>query len=445
MADDHSAHAISAYGSRIISTPNIDRLAEEGMRFTNCFNVNSLCAPSRAVLITGKYNHHNGFIRNGDTFDGSQLTFPKLLQAAGYETGLIGKWHLKSQPSGFNYYSVIPGQGQFFDPLFKNSGKSWEMTETIKGYLTDIITDKAIAWMERQDADTPFCLMIHHKAPHTPHLYPQKYENLFANEDLPVPENFWAKYQQRGRALYESQGRWSKLDFIKPNHFIIPVPDNLKLGTKEYKAWSYQTFFKGYFRLVAALDDNIGRLLDYLDKSGLAENTVVIYTSDNGFFLGDFGLFNKMWMYEESLRLPLLVRYPGKVKANTVNENIISILDFAPTILDYARAEIPDELQGQSFRSILMGNEPPDEHKAHYYHYYGQYDVPAHYGLRTLKYKLIHYYEDDSWELYDIVKDPRETRNIYNQPERAAIIGKLKTRLEKMRLQFESTIKTDIK
>jgi arylsulfatase A-like enzyme len=437
MADDHASHAISAYGSNLINTPNIDRLAKEGMRFTNCFNVNSLCAPSRAALITGKYSHHNGFMRNGDKFDGSQLTFPKLLQRAGYETALIGKWHLKSQPTGFDYYSVIPGQGEFFGPSFRDSGKPWQESKVVNGYLTDIITDKATKWIDKRDSSKPFCMMVHHKAPHTPHLYPKKYENLYSDADIPMPESFRADYKQRGKALVESQGRWSKLDNIKPNHFKEPIPERLKRGTKAYKEWSYQNFFKGYLRLVAALDDNVGRLLAHLDKSGLAKNTVVIYTSDNGFFLGDFGLFNKMWMYEESLRLPLLVRYPDNIKPEAVNDKLVSILDFAPTILDYAQAKAPKELQGRSFRSVLEGKTPTDWRNAHYYHYYGQYDVPAHYGVRTSNHKLIHYYKQDNWELYDMLNDPQELRNIYNQPEQSKVVEQLKTMLKVMQNKYE--------
>jgi len=441
MADDHAAQAISAYGSRLIKTPNIDRLANEGIRFTNCFNVNSLCAPSRASLITGKYNFHNGFFLNGDEFDGSQITFPKLLQKAGYQTALIGKWHLKSEPTGFDYYSVIPGQGEFFDPSFRQTGMRWGETQVFPGYLTDIITDKATAWITQRDKSRPFCLMVHHKAPHTPHLYPEKYARLYSETDLPLPADFWADYNQRGRALAESQGRWSKLDYIKPNHFMIPVPEYLTAGTKAYKEWSYQQFFKGYLRLVAALDDNIGRLLDYLDHPGLRENTIVIYTSDNGFFLGDFGLFNKMWMYEESLRLPLLVRYPGHIKPKTINKAIVSILDFAPTILDYAQAECPSELQGYSLRPILAGKLPADWRTAHFYHYYGQYDVPAHTGVRTASHKLIHYYQLDTWELFDMIHDPGESMNLYHQPAQAQTVKNMKDLLQVLQIKYEDKTK----
>ena len=441
MADDHASHAISAYQSNIIKTPNIDRLAKEGMRFTNCFNVNSLCAPSRAALITGKYSHQNGFMRNGDRFDGSQVTFPKIMRKAGYETALIGKWHLKSQPTGFDYYSVIPGQGTFFDCQFKDIDKSWECGKVVKGYLTNVITNKSIDWMKNRDRSKPFCLMVHHKAPHTPHHYPEKYRKLYADAELSKPESFHADYMQRGTALGTSRGRWSKLDFIIPNHFNKKVPKYLKEGTKEYKEWAYQCFFKGYLRLVASLDDNIGRLLDYLDKSGLSRNTLVVYTSDNGFFLGDFGLFNKMWMYEESLRLPLLVRYPLKIKPKTVNDDMISILDFAPTFLDYAQAEVSKEFEGRSFRSILEGKIPTGWRKAHYYHYYGQYDVPPHYGVRTSGHKLIHYYENDNWELYDLRKDPRELQNIYYQPEQSQVIENMKIMLKDLQREFNDVVK----
>jgi arylsulfatase A-like enzyme len=438
MADDHASHAISAYGGNLIKTPNIDRIAKEGMRFTNCFNVNSLCAPSRANLITGRYSHHNGFLRNGDSFDGSQLTFPKIMQTGKYQTALIGKWHLRSQPTGFDYYSVIPGHGRFFDCDFKDTGKSWRRGQKVKGYLTDVITDKAIDWIKTRDQSKPFCLMVHHKAPHTPHHYPEKYEKLYADADLPMPENFGADYSQRGTTLAESRGRWSKLDYITKPHFNKKMPGHLKEGTKEYKEWAYQCFFKGYLRLVASLDENVGRLLDHLDESGLNKNTIVIYTSDNGFFLGNFGLFNKMWMYEESLRLPLLVRHPDKIKSGTVNNEIISMLDFAPTFLDYAQVKVSDELQGRSFRTILEGNSPPDWRKSHYYHYYGQFDVPAHYGVRTETHKLIHYYEKDNWELFDLKKDPKEMQNIYNQPEQSQVAGKMKTMLKEQQKRYEN-------
>lgn len=438
MADDHAAHAISSYGSDLINTPGLDRLAKEGMRFTNCFNVNSICGPSRAALISGMYNYHNGVKYLYDEFDGEQPTFPRMLQGAGYETALIGKWHLVTQPTGFNYYSVLHGQGDFFNPRFLETGTTWGENQEVEGYLTDIITDKSIQWLEERESEKPFMLMVHHKAPHTPHQYPKKYESLYADSDLPLPDNFWAAYGQRGTALAASRGRWSKLDYITHPHFQEPVPDHLKDGSKAYKRWAYQHFLKGYLRLVASLDDNVGRLLDYLDHSGLSQDTIVVYTSDNGFFLGDFGMFNKMWMYEESLRLPLMVRYPGHIKPQSVNDDFISILDFASTFLDYGRAQVPVEYQGDSFRSILEGETPKDWRKAHYYHYFGQHDIPPHYGVRTPEYKLIYYYENDSWELFDLIEDPREMRNQYDNPEQTPVIARLKKILSELRLKYES-------
>jgi arylsulfatase A-like enzyme len=437
MADDHASHAISAYGGKLNKTPNIDRLAKEGMRFTNCFNVNSLCAPSRAALITGRYSHHNGYFRNREVFNGDQVTFPKLLQSSGYETAIIGKWHLGSQPTGFDHYSVIPSQGRFFDCPFRDSTKPWDTKTVVKGYLTDVITDKAIDWMQNRDSSKPFCLMVHHKAPHTAHHYPKEYEKLYAEADLPYPENFDADYQDRSKAFADTPGRWSKIQNMKPGHCNKKIPEGLKVGTIEYKKWSYQTFFKGYLRLVAALDKSIGKLLDHIDKSSLAENTIVVYTSDNGFFLGDFGLFNKMWMYEESLRLPLLMRYRPEVKAASVNDDFISILDFAPTFLDYAGAQAPGILQGRSIRSILNGKTPDDWRKYHYYHYYGQAEVPAHYGVRSQRYKLIYYYEQDCWEFFDLKNDPREMQNLYGKAEHLQAIESAKTILKQLRKKYE--------
>jgi len=441
MADDHAAHAISAYGSRLTRTPNIDRIAEGGVRFTNCFNVNSLCAPSRAALITGCYSSRNGFMRNGDVFDTSQVTFPQLLQKAGYQTALVGKWHLRSQPQGFDYYSVIPGQGRYFNCPFRDSDRPWPETKKLEGYLTNVITDKAIGWMSGRDPARPFCLMVHHKAPHGPYRYPEKYAGLFTDRDLPKPDNFYADDADRGQALAGSRGRWSRLKDALPSHFNQKVPEGIEKGTRAYQDWAYQSMFKGYLRLVACLDENIGRLLDYLDQSGLSANTLVVYTADNGFFMGDFGLFNKMWMYEESLRLPLLVRYPREIKARTVSEDFISLLDFAPTFLDYAGAAAAPEFQGRSIRPVLEGHTPGDWRNAHYYHYYGQYDVPPHYGVRTAHYKLLHYYEmpgEEGWELYDLDKDPGENRNRYGEPGYADVVARLKTLLGRMRRRYEA-------
>lgn len=445
MADDHAAHAIGAYGSKINATPNIDRLAREGMLFTLCLNVNSLCAPSRAALVTGKYSRKNGFYRNGDRFDRTQQTFPRLLQKAGYETALIGKWHLVTEPAGFDYYNVLPGQGRFFNCPLKEKGKPWQDGnkggEVRSGYLTDVITDLSIEWIKKRGRDKPFCLMVHHKAPHTPHQYPKKYAALYMDRDLPEPDTFNDDFATRTDALAQTRGRWSKLDNILPSHFVEQVPP--KLEGDKFKKWAYQSFFKNYLRVVTALDDNIGRLLDYLDQAKLTDNTIVVYTSDNGFFLGDHGLFNKMWIYEESLRLPFLVRYPREIPAGKVNNELASILDFAPTFLDYAGSPIPENLQGRSLRPLLQGRLPDDWRTAHYYHYFGQYDVPPHNGIRTKRYKLAHFYELESerrWELYDMKTDPQELTNIIDKSEVRSVVETLKLELFQLSKKYEGDV-----
>ncbi len=420
FADDHAAHAISSYGSRVNETPNIDRLAQEGMRFTRCFAANALCAPSRANLITGKHSAANGFRRNEDRFN-AQTTFPQLLQRSGYRTALFGKWHLNAEPQGFDDYAILPGQGSYYNfkllGNFTGNGLRKDSNDVYEGYVTDELTTLSINWLKQQRGKEPFCLMLHHKAPHTPHIYPEKYNSLFT-EDLPLPETFNDDFSRKNSHLINRPCGYSKLDSIIPAHILAKAPAGL--SPVEFKHWAYQSFFKGYLRLVAALDDNIGRLLDYLDESGLAENTLIIYTSDNGFFLGDHGLFNKMWMYEESMRLPFLVRYPGEIQPGTVNDELISILDIAPTLLDYADATVPGDLHGRSLRPLFNGQRTADWRTALYYHYYGQYDVPAHNGIRTKDHKLIHFYTAEDapqWELYDLQRDPQELRNLIDHKD----------------------------
>jgi len=444
MADDHATNAMSCYGSKLNSTPNIDRLASEGVRFTNCFNVSSLCAPSRAALITGKYNHVIGFKLYTDVLDRDQMTFSKLLKTGGYETAIVGKWHLGTEPSGFDYYKVLPEQGRYFDCPMKEKGQPWEDGRSggivNQGYVTDVITDSSIEWLENRDSTQPFCLMVHHKAPHTPHHYPERYEKLFSEDDLTKPDTFDDTFEGKNSALVNDKCGYSKLSNAYPNHFNKKVPSGC-VG-EDYKEWGYQTFFKGYLRLVAALDENVGRLLDYLDKSGLSDNTLVVYTSDNGFFLGDHGLFNKMWMYEESLHIPLLVRYPNEIKAGAVNRELVSILDFAPTFLDYASVEIPSEFQGMSIRPLLQGKKLKNWRSAHYYRFYEQVEVPAHYGIRTKRYKLLYFDNTDEWEFYDLEKDPSEMQNCYNSRQYTKVIGGLKKELVELRVKYKASEKT---
>jgi len=441
MADDHGTGAISAYGKSLIPTPNIDRLAKKGMRFNNCFSVVSLSAPSRASIITGKYNQINGLWRNDTMFDGSQQTLPKLMQQAGYQTAIFGKWHLGSEPTGFDAYKVMIGLGQYFDCPLLEKGNPWNNKAAIihKGYITDVLTDESINWLEHRDKSKPFMLMVHHKAPHGPYEYPDKYRSVLQNVEIPEPSNFWDDLQGRNSNLREDSCVFTKLLNIAPLHFVEPIPAGLKQGTVEYKKWAYQAVFKGYYRLVTALDENIGRLLDYLEKTGLDKNTIIIYTSDNGFFMGDHGFFNKMWMYEESLRVPLIICHPAMKHGGRVSDLLVSTLDYAPTILNCVGAPVPSDLQGRSLLPLLEGKKPADWRTEHYYHYVNQYQVPEHYGIRTDRYKLIYFPEskDIKWELYDLKKDPREMHNVADDPAYGKIVTDLRKRMYDDRSKFE--------
>ena len=459
MADDHASHALSCYGSKINKTPNLDRLAKEGMRLYNCFCTNSICAPSRAVILTGKYSHINGVIDNRVKFDGSQQTFPKLLQKAGYETAVIGKWHLKSKPTGFDYWNILVGswgQGEYFDPLFSENGKK----RKTKGYVTDIITDFSIDWLKGRKGDRPFCLLYQHKAPHRNWQPDAKHAKMYDGLDIPEPATFNDDYKTRTDAARQQE--MTIEHHLTPGDLKVKPPENLageklakwnrkgvhgeywspstELTGPALKKWKYQRYIKDYLRCIASIDDNVGRMLDYLDTAGLAENTIVIYTSDQGFYLGDHGWFDKRFMYEESLRMPLLVRYPRQIRASTVNDDIVLNLDFAPTLLDFAGVSKPADMQGRSFRPVLQGRAPADWRKSMYYHYYeypGWHAVKRHYGVRTKRYKLIHFYYDiDAWELYDLQKDPNELNNLYDVPAYADTVKKLKAELRRLRNQF---------
>ncbi|MHC4624872.1 MAG: sulfatase/phosphatase domain-containing protein [Planctomycetota bacterium] len=435
MADDHASHALGCYGSRINKTPNLDRLAREGMRFDNCFCTNSICAPSRAVILTGKYSHINGKIDNTreNPFDGGQQTFPKLLQKAGYETAMIGKWHLRTEPTGFDYWNVLPGQGKYHNPEFIEMGE----TKKYSGYVTDLITDFCLAWLKKRKTDKPFLLMYHHKAPHRNWQPDGKHAKMYEDVDIPVPETFDDDYETRSNAAREQQMTIAR-------HFRVPGDTKVKppegLSGDALKHWKYQRYMQDYLRCVASIDDNVGRLLDYLDESGLAANTVVVYTSDQGFFLGDHGWFDKRFMYEESLRMPLLIRYPKEIRRGSANSDIVLNLDFAPTFLDFAGVTVPADIQGRSFRSLLKGKAPRDWRTSMYYHYYeypGAHAVKRHYGIRTKRYKLIHFYYDiDAWELYDLQRDPNELNNLYGNPAYGNIVRVLKAELGRLREQY---------
>jgi arylsulfatase A-like enzyme len=464
MTDDHASHALSCYGSKINKTPNLDRIAKEGMLFNNSFCTNSICAPCRAVILTGKYSHINGVRDNRQKFDGSQQTFPKLLQKVGYETAMIGKWHLKTDPTGFDYWNVLPGQGTYYNPAMKEMGRRRKYT----GYTTDIITDHALKWLKARSGEKPFCLMFHHKAPHREWEPGPKYLNMYDDVTIPEPDNLFDDYSNRGRAAKEQDMSIEKtmndrdLKLIPPRNL---TPEQKKLWDAAYdpknKAfreanltgkdlirWKYQRYIKDYLRCIASVDENVGRLLDYLDQTGLTKNTVVFYTADQGFYLGDHGWFDKRFMYEESLRMPLLVRYPNEVKAGTDNNDIVLNLDFGETFLDYAGVPIPPDMQGRSIRKILQGKTPRNWRKSMYYHYFeypAVHSVKRHYGIRTQRYKLIHFYYDiDEWELYDLKKDPREMKNIYNDPANAKLIKKLKAELKELRQKYKDNTGTPV-
>lgn len=424
MSDDHAAHALSCYGSKIAKTPNLDRLAREGAMFTNCFVTNSLCAPSRATILTGKYAHAHGVLTNAHSLDPKTVTFPQLLQRAGYLTAIVGKWHLKIQPKGFHYWCVLPGQGRYFNPEFVEMGKR----KVYKGYVTEVITDLCIEFLKRTKG-RPFCLLCHHKAVHRPWRPPPKYARLFEGVEIPYPETFDDDYKNRASAAAHADMRIADMPDYKSE-----MPKGL--SPEERKKWNYQRFIKDYLRTLKSLDENVGRLLEALDKLGLAENTVVFYTSDNGFFLGDHGWFDKRFMYEESIRVPLLVRYPEEVRPGTKIPHIVLNVDFAPTILDYAGLPIPKDVQGRSIRPLLRGQSPKNWRTAMYYHYYeypGPHWVLPHYGIRTERYKLIHYYTTGEWELFDLKRDPHEMRNVYHDPAYADVVRKLKAELEGLR------------
>jgi arylsulfatase A-like enzyme len=441
MSDDHASHAMSCCGSRINETPHIDRIAQGGMRFDNCFCTNSICTPSRATILTGTYNHVNRVTTLATRMDNRLLTFPKLLQRAGYQTAVIGKWHLGEgtahEPTGFDYWNVLPGQGLYHDPVMIEMGKE----KTFPGYATDLITDFSLRWLRQRDPARPFMLLCHHKAPHR-HWEPDaKHAAMYEGRDIPEPETFDDDYSNRARAAAEAEMRIDR-DLIDRD-LKQPVPDRLTPGDE--KRWKYQRYIKDYLRCVASIDDNVGRMLDFIDAEGLADNTLVIYTSDQGFFLGDHGWYDKRFMYEESLRMPFLVRYPPEVTPGSTNDDIVLNVDFAPTFLDLAGIEVPEEMQGRSFRPLLDRIDVVGWQQAMYYRYWmhlAHHKVGAHYGLRTARYKLIYYYGDacgqlgavddprePEWELFDLEKDPHELNSVYHDPAYAKVVQELRPKL----------------
>jgi arylsulfatase A-like enzyme len=442
MSDDHAAHAISAYGSAINETPNIDRLAQEGARFDNCFCTNSICAPSRAVILTGRHSHLNGVLTLADDLDGRQETFPKHLQAAGYQTAIFGKWHLghggHADPTGFDHWAILPGHGLYHNTNYWIDG---ELTSTT-GYVTDQVTDMAIDWISRRDPSRPFMALVHHKAPHRPWEPDDAHAGLYEDIDIPTPPTFDDDYANRSNAARNATMRIES--DLKATDLKLAVPDGLT--PEEEKHWKYQRYIKDYLRCVASIDDNMGKLLDFLDAEGLTENTIVVYTSDQGFFLGDHGWYDKRFMYEESLRMPLLIRYPAEIPAGSTVGPIVSNLDFARTLLDYAGVEPSSGMQGRNFRSVVAGNDVledwPDALYYRYWMHLTDHGVPAHYGIRTRTHKLIYYYgealgtsasidapTEPEWELFDLVNDPMELNNVFLDPENAHLVRDLREQL----------------
>jgi len=470
MSDDHAPTAVSAYSDNLIKTPNIDRLAEEGMLFRNAFVTNAICGPSRAVILTGLHSHLNGVRDNHTAFNPEQTTFPALLRDAGYLTALVGKWHLKSQPEDFDYWNILPGQGDYYNPAFIENGR-----DTIyEGYVTNITTDLAIDWLESLDGSAPFCLMVHHKAPHRnwmpdlknldsleskqfsipasfeedltgrPSLRDQKLtirDHMDFNYDLKIPcdtcpvdeVNTWAPgayLKALKRMNPDQKAKWEEGYASEREQFS---GGTLKRLTEN--EWKLQRYLEDYLRCILSVDESVGNLLSYLDENGMYENTIVIYTSDQGFFLGEHGLFDKRYMYEESMRTPLLMRYPGYIAPASQRDQLVQNLDLAPTILELAGEAIPDQMQGISLAPLLSGPEPESWRKALYYHFYESgWGVHKHEGIRTERHKLIRFYgEEEFWELFDLKTDPEELHNLYGEPSLEGLTRDLKTGLDSMK------------
>jgi len=477
FSDDHAPHAIGAYDGWLKSvdpTPNIDALAAQGIVFRNSFCTNSICGPSRAVIQTGKHSHKNGFMNNGNTFDWDQQTFPKLLQKAGYTTAIYGKSHLKGKPQGYADWKVLPGQGLYYNPdMITPEGR-----KRIEGHCTDVVTDLAVDWLkDGREAGKPFMLMVQHKAPHRNWMPALRHLNLYADMELPEPGTLFDKWEDNA-----PPARFQELEIDRHMHMnfdlfvdLVPefdgdsrkgrydksawrnmqrmTPRQLEAWRKAYaprdrafheadlegKAlvrWKYQRYAKNYLRCVKGVDESVGTLMETLEDLGLSDNTVVIYSSDQGFYVGDHGWYDKRWMYDESMKMPLVVKWPGGTQAGTSNDDLVQNLDYAETFLEMAGADIPDDMQGTSLVPLLKGQTPDDWRKSVYYHYYeypSVHMVPRHYGVRTERFKLMHFYQFDEWEFYDLEEDPDELQNLYGDPRYAGQVKDTKVELERLR------------
>jgi len=496
MADDHAYQAISTYSDKLLKTPNIDRIAEEGMLFTNACVSNSICAPSRATILTGKHTHINGKIDNRMPFDTTQVTFPQLFQNAGYETAMYGKLHFGNNPKGVDDFMILPGQGNYINPKFITPNGDTIIT----GYVTDIITDLTIDWLDKKrNKEKPFMMMYLHKAPHRPWWpSPEKFKE-FTKKTFPEPASLFDDYSNRGTAaktaemnllLHMKYGHDSKIrpstikemggvkPYVPPMNWrgidgftgpygraneqqkalYDPVIDSINtwfktnwpgMNDKQKMKWKYQRYMQDYLACISSVDDNVGRVLDYLDESGLAENTIVIYTSDQGFYLGEHGWFDKRFIYDESFKTPLMIRWPNEITAGTTNDEMVQNLDFAQTFLEAAGIKSPEDMQGESLIPLLKGDTAQWHRDAVYYHYYeypAVHMVKRHYGIVTKEYKLVHFYYDvDEWELYDRKKDPKEMTNVYRDPAYSSIAEKLQKDLKELRIKYKDSPELDRK
>ena len=479
FTDDHAPHAIGAYDGWLKSvnpTPNIDKLAAEGMLFVNSFCTNSICGPSRAVIQTGKHSHKNGFMNNGNTFDWNQQTFPKLLQKAGYQTAIYGKSHLKGHPQGYDSWAVLPGQGLYYNPdMITESGQV-----TIEGYCTDIVTDMAVEFLkDKRDEKKPFMLMVQHKAPHRNWMPALRHLNLYDDIEIPEPATLFDDYKDNAPAAGHQEleiDRHMHINYdlfldLTPDFEELPIrtdksawrnmqrmtPEQLKawraaygpkdkafhdanLSGKELVRWKYQRYAKNYLRSVKGVDESVETIQDTLVELDLDDNTIVIYSSDQGFYIGDHGWYDKRWMYEESLKMPFILKWPGVTKPGSKTTKMVQNLDYAETFLDIAGATIPDDMQGLSLVPLLKGENPKDWRKSIYYHYYeypSVHMVPRHNGIRTNRYKLMHFYQFDEWEFYDLKSDPDEYNNLYNNPEYQSLVKRMKNQLNQLEKKYE--------
>lgn len=478
MTDDHTAQMMSCYDTRYIRTPNLDRIAQDGVRFTNSFVTNSLSGPSRACMVTGKFSHKNGFTDNTNcVFDSSQQTMPKLLQKAGYQTAIVGKWHLESLPTGFDFWEILPGQGDYYNPDFITSDND---TIRKQGYVTNIITDMSIDWMQnKRDTGKPFCLFIHHKAIHRNWMADTCNLGLYEDKTFQLPDNYYDTYEgrlaaatqemsvikdmdliydlkmlrtdkdSRLKSLYEKfYGRMDAEQKAAWDNFYDPIIKDFyarNLKGKELAEWKYQRYMRDYAKTVKSLDDNVGRVLDYLKENNLLENTLVVYTSDQGFYMGEHGWFDKRFMYEESMHTPLIMCLPAGFDKRGDISQMVQNIDYAPTFLELAGAEIPADIQGESLLPLLKGENPEDWRTSMYYHFYeypAEHMVKRHYGVRTDRYKLIHFYNDiDSWELFDLQNDPHEMNNVYSQKEYEQVVKDMKQELLRLQEKYDDPIR----